>query len=118
MSASGKSFGTSTSTPELLSAVAVSVKVTNHALSVDLADGRTISAPISWFPRLTHGTAAERRNWRLIGQGLGVHWNDLDEDVSIEGLLLGRPSVESQESFRRWLEQKKKSRARGKRRKK
>jgi Protein of unknown function (DUF2442) len=94
---------------ELLSATAVAVEITDDTLSLELSDGRTIAAPIAWFPRLTHGTAAERRNWRLVGQGHGVHWIDLDEDVSVEGLLLGRPSAESQDSFRRWLEQRKTS---------
>jgi Protein of unknown function (DUF2442) len=97
----------STSMPELLSATAVSVEVTEDTLSVELSDGRTIAAPIAWFPRLNHATAAERGHWRLVGQGHGVHWIDLDEDVSVEGLLLGRPSAESQDSLRRWLEQRK-----------
>ncbi len=95
------------SVAELLSATATSVKVTDDTLEFDLSDGRTIAAPVAWFPRLNQGTPAERRNWRLIGQGIGVHWPDLDEDISVEGLLLGRPSGESQVSFRRWLEQRK-----------
>ena len=72
--------------------------------SVDLADGRTIMAPVAWFPRLKHGTVAERANWRLIGSGEGIHWPDLDEDISVESLLAGRRSGETQESLRRWLE--------------
>jgi hypothetical protein len=96
-----------TSVAELLSATAASVEVKKHTVSFDLSDGRTIAAPLAWFPRLDHGTAAERRNCRLIGDGQGAHWPDLDEDISVEGLLLGRPSRESQESFRRWLEQRK-----------
>jgi hypothetical protein len=71
---------------------------------VDLADGRTITAPVAWFPRLANGSPAERANWRLIGRGDGIHWPDLDEDVSVEGLLAGRRSGESQESLRRWLQ--------------
>lgn len=83
------------------------VKVSGDALTVDLSDGRTISVPLGWYPRLIQGTAAERTNWRKIGQGVGIHWEDLDEDVSVEGLIAGRCSVESQESFRRWLEKRK-----------
>jgi len=78
--------------------------VTEDALTVDLADGRTISAPLAWYPRLLHGTPGERTNWRLIGAGEGIHWPDLDEDISVENLVLGRPSGESQSSFQRWLE--------------
>ena len=70
-------------------------------------DGRTISVPLEWFPRLVHATRAERNNWRLIGRGHGIHWEDIDEDISVEGLLAGRPSGESQESFKKWLSQRK-----------
>lgn len=83
---------------------AADVKVTEDTLAVDLADGRTISVPLGWYPRLEHATAAERANWTLIGRGEGIHWNDLDEDISVEGLLAGRPSGESQASLQRWLE--------------
>ena len=86
------------------------VKVTDDTLSVDLGDGRTISVPLVWFPRLVHGTPKERNNWRLIGRGEGVHWEDLDEDISIEGLLAGHPSGESQTSFKKWLDQRNSSR--------
>ena len=72
-------------------------------LSVDLSDGRSISVPVAWFPRLLHSTEQERNNWRLIGRGQGIHWEDLDEDINIEGLLAERPSGESQESFKKWL---------------
>ena len=80
------------------------VDVTEDTLTADLSDGRTISVPLAWYPRLVHATPTERRNWRLIGGGVGIHWPDLDEDVSVEGLLAGRPSGESQRSFKRWLE--------------
>jgi hypothetical protein len=83
---------------------AQTVAVTDDALTVDLNDGRTISVPLAWYPRLVHGSAAERKNWRLIGKGAGIHWEDLDEDISVENLLFGRPSGESQQSFKRWLE--------------
>ena len=82
------------------------VTVTRDALRVDLSDGRTISVPLAWFPRLVYGSSAERKNWRLIGQGQGIHWEDLDEDVSVENLLAGRPSGESQKSFAAWLRQR------------
>lgn len=80
------------------------VKVTDDTLSVDLGDGRTISVPLAWFPRLVHATPEERNNWRLIGKGEGIHWEDIDEDISIEGLLAGHASGESQASFKKWLE--------------
>ena len=79
------------------------IRVTRDALVVDLADGRTIIAPLSWYPRLHSATPAERRNWRLIAAGEGIHWPDLDEIISTEGLLAGSRSGESQTSFQRWL---------------
>src|ERR1043166_1577154 len=94
----------SASGTELKGALAQSVSVSDDALTVDLADGRTITAPLPWFPRLAHGAAAERNNWRLIAQGEGIHWPDLDEDVSVESLLAGRRSGENQQSLQRWLQ--------------
>lgn len=88
---------------ELTMPTAENVRVSADALSVDLSDGRTISAPLAWYPRLLHGSAKERGNWRLIGRGHGIHWQDLDEDISVEGLLAGRASGESQASFKKWL---------------
>ncbi len=82
---------------------AVKVTVGSHEITVDLVDGRTIIVPIAWYPRLRHGTAKERKNWRLIGRGGGIHWPDLDEDISVRNLLLGQPSGESQASLKRWL---------------
>jgi hypothetical protein len=82
---------------------AENVTITEDTLSVDLSDGRTISVPLAWFPRLTHSTQAERNNWRLIGKGHGIHWEDIDEDISVEGLLAGKPSGESQASLKKWL---------------
>ena len=79
------------------------VTVTEDTLSVNLSDGRTIAVPLAWFPRLLHASQRERNNWRLIGRGEGIHWEDLDEDISAEGLLTGRPSGESQVSFKKWL---------------
>ena len=82
------------------------VKVTEDTLTVDLSDGRTISVPLGWFPRLVNATPEERNNWRLIGKGYGIHWEDIDEDISIEGLLTGKPSGESQKSFKKWLNER------------
>ena len=82
------------------------VKVTEDTLTAELCDGRTISVPLSWYPRLVHATPEERNNWRPIGTGEGIHWPDLDEDISVEMLLAGIPSGESQSGFRRWLEAK------------
>ena len=66
---------------------ALSIQVTDDSLSVDLSDGRTISVPLAWYPRLLNGTDAERQNWRFIGDKEGIHWPDLDEDISVAGLL-------------------------------
>lgn len=92
-----------TSTIEIEVPTAENVRVTDDTLSVDLSDGRTISVPLAWYPRLTHASQGEQNNWRLIGKGYGIHWEDLDEDISIEGLLAGKPSRESQTSFKKWL---------------
>ena len=83
---------------------ATDVHITEDTLTVDLSDGRSISVPVSWFPRLIQATEEERKNWRLIGKGHGIHWEDIDEDISVEGLLAGRPSGESQASLKRWLQ--------------
>lgn len=82
---------------------AVDVHTTADTLSVDLSDGRTISVPLGWYPRLEYASPDERSNWRLIGKGQGVHWEYIDEDISVEGLLAGKPSGESQTSFKKWL---------------
>lgn len=83
---------------------AENVTITEDTLAVDLSDGRTISVPLTWFPRLIHASPEERDNWRLIGKGQGIHWEDIDEDISVEGLLVGKPSGESQVSFKKWLQ--------------
>jgi hypothetical protein len=93
----------SISASEIGDARAAEVRVTDDELIVGLQDARTISVPLGWYPRLLHGTPAERARWRLIGGGTGVHWDDLDEDISVAGLLAGRASVETQESLGRWL---------------
>jgi|ERR1700687_344565 len=97
-------MNTSMIDPQEARALHVSVK--DDELAVDLVDGRTVVVPLAWYPRLLHGTRQERNRWRLIGRGVGIHWLDLDldEDISVEGLLAGRPSGESQRSLKRWLE--------------
>ena len=84
----------------------VEAVITEDSLTVDLADGRTVSVPLVWYPRPLHGSQQERDKWRLIGNGEGLHWPDLDEDISVENLLLGQPSGESQLSFKRWLKKR------------
>jgi len=84
----------------------VNVTIDDTSLSVDLEDGRTVSVPIGWYPRLVYGTPSERANFHLSGAGYGIHWPDLDEDIGIEGLLLGKKSSESQASLGRWTEKR------------
>ena len=91
------------STAEVRVLAATDVTITADTLTAELADGRTIAVPLAWYPRLMHATDSERANWRLIGDDEGIHWADLDEDISVAGLLAGRPSGESQQSLRRWL---------------
>ena len=91
-----------TSATEIGTPRATDVSVTDDTLMVDLSDGRALSVPLLWFPRLTHGTDEERDNWELIGAGEGIHWSELDEDISVEGLLAGKRSAESQTSLRHW----------------
>jgi Protein of unknown function (DUF2442) len=93
-----------TLTTELRETLVEKVTVTKNTLELELADGRSVAAPLAWYPRLLHGTPKERANWRFIGGGEGVHWPDLDEDISVENILLGHPSGESQRSFKKWLE--------------
>ena len=93
----------STSTVEMGVSFAENVLVTEHTLTVELSDGRTISVPLAWYPRLLHASTEERKRWWLIARGRGIHWEDLDEDISVAGLLAGRPSRESQASFKKWL---------------
>lgn len=85
----------------------VSVAVTDDTLSVDLEDGRTIAVPIGWYPRLAQGIPSERANFQVSGAGYGIYWPELDEDIGVEGLLLGKKSTESPASFERWLQRRK-----------
>ena len=91
-----------TSAPAVEPATARHVRVTGEHLVVELRDGRLVSVPVSWYPRLAEGTLAERKRWALIGSGIGIHWPDLDEDIEVEALLLGLASNESPASQRRW----------------
>lgn len=83
--------------------IASQVSVTDERLIVDLADDRSLSVPLAWYPRLMYASPAERENWQLLGDGYAIEWVDLDEHIGIEGLLAGRRSGESQQSFERWL---------------
>ena len=91
------------STVDTREVLATNVEISDDTLSVELSDGRTIAAPLDWYPRLSHGTVAELRSWRLIGGGRGIHWPAIDEDISVANLLAGQPSAESQTSFKKWL---------------
>ena len=90
---------------------AVGIIITDDALTAELSDGRKITVPLNWYPRLVHATSEERMNWQLIGRGEGIHWPDLDEDLSVEGFIKGLKSGESAKSFQRWLEAKKAGRS-------
>ena len=83
------------------------VIVSANKLTIVFADGRSKSVPLSFYPRLVHADQDERDKWKIIGQSEGIHWPDLDEDISVEGILAERRSGESQKSFQRWLEAKK-----------
>lgn len=93
----------STSAVEIEISFVENVTVSDDTLTVDLSDGRSISVPLAWYPRLSHASLAERKHWHLIGRGVGIHWEDIDEDISVEGLLAGKASGESQASFSKWL---------------
>lgn len=91
---------------EVQEARAQRVSVNEDSLIVDMVDGRTIIVPIAWYARLWHGTPEERSNLEISGDGTLIHWPDLDEDLSVSGILAGRRSGESQQSFKRWLEER------------
>lgn len=80
--------------------------VNEQFLTVQLEDGRTIAVPVAWYPRLAHGTPQEQANYHISAAGYGLHWPELDEDIGLEGLLLGKKSTESETSFGRWLAQR------------
>ena len=93
-----------TSTVATETAAAKNVRVTDRELVVELRDGRVVSVPLAWYPRLVEGSPRERRRWELLGPGIGIHWPDLDEDISVDGLLQGLPSGESPASLDKWRE--------------
>ena len=93
-----------TSMIELEVPEAVNITVTDDVLTIELADCRTLSVPLEWYPRLVYASSEERNNWELFAEIGHIHWEDLDEDISVEGLLAGRRSGESKASFSRWLE--------------
>ena len=84
-------------------AVASAVEVTEDELMVSLVDGRRVSVPLVWYPRLSHATQIEREKYDLIGRGTGIHWPLIDEDLSVSGILKGNPSYESEKSLKAWL---------------
>jgi hypothetical protein len=88
---------------------AENVLFTADALVVALSDGRRVSVPLAWYPRLLHGSRTERAHYELIGNGEGIHWPDLDEDISVEGILAGRPSQEAAASLAAWLKSRKRN---------
>ena len=98
----------STSSLATETAAAKNVRVTDRELVVELRDGRVVSVPLAWYPRLAEGSPRERRRWELLGPGIGIHWPDLDEDISIDGLLQGLPSGESRASLNEWRSARKK----------
>jgi hypothetical protein len=102
--------GMSSSVIETQEARAQRVAVSEDALTIDLVDGRTIILPLMWYPRLWYGSQEERNRYEIIGDGTLIHWPDLDEDLSVSGLLAGRRSGESRKSLKRWLEGRTESR--------
>ena len=86
----------------------MNVSIDDEQLTLSLEDGRVVSVPLSWYPRLCYGSPQERQHFQISGAGFGIHWPDLDEDIGVEGILLGKKSMESQASFQQWIEKRKK----------
>ena len=86
------------------SPTAVGVGVSDEELTVSLSDGRVVRVPLSWYPRLSNALPQHRASWEFIGGGHGIHWPELEEDISVENVLLGQPSGEGARSFARWKE--------------
>jgi hypothetical protein len=99
----------STSPSEFPRPAAVDVEVSEDTLTVHLADGRSIAVPVVWYPRLADGTPQERARWKLSGSGRGIHWPELDEDISVEALLSGHRSTEAPASLKKWLSTRRRS---------
>ena len=87
----------------------MTVSIDDEQLTLSLEDGRVVSVPLSWYPRLCYGSPQERQHFQINGAGFGIHWPDLDEDIGVEGILLGKKSMESQASFQQWMEKRKRS---------
>ena len=85
---------------------ALQLRLTAETLTLELSDGRQLSVPLDWYPRLIYASQTERENWVLFGDGSSIHWPDLDDDIGVDGLLAGKPSGESKRSFERWLKAK------------
>jgi hypothetical protein len=83
--------------------LATQINVTDEKLVIELLDGRSLSIPLSWYPRLLNASHQERQNWQLLGDGYAIEWIDLDEHIGVEGLLAGKRSGESDQSYERWL---------------
>ena len=98
--------GTHTVVMTAIAAKIIQVNISDDTLQVDLEDGRTIAVPIGWYPRLAYATQPEREHFQISGAGYSIHWPDLDEDIGVEGMLLGKKSGESPTSFARWLERR------------
>ena len=96
------------SSTDLERAEAVKVAFNWDRMTVTFADGRALSVPVDWYPRLKHSSARERENWQIIGDGTGITWPEIDEDLSVAGLLAGRRSMETNKSFARWMERRSK----------
>ncbi len=97
-------------TIEVKDVTAKTVLIQHDTLSVELRDGRTLQVPLEWYPRLLAGSEKERNNWRFIGNGEGIHWPELDEDISVIDLIGGRPSMETQDSLKKWFAKRTKER--------
>lgn len=93
----------STLAADIQEARARELRVGEDSLVVELMDGRTLTVPLAWYPRLWYGSAQERVHFELLGDGGYIHWPDLDEDLSIAGMLAGHRSGESPESLKKWL---------------
>ena len=92
---------------DIQEARALSLSLSDEGLSVDLVDGRTVIVPLVWYPRLWHGSKQERNNFEIFGDGAYIHWPDLDEDLTVAGLLEGKRSGESAPSLKKWLASRK-----------
>jgi hypothetical protein len=90
------------STVQINESLIIDVKISEEVLTASLSDGRVIKVPISWYPRLSHALPRHRNVWELIGRGHGIHWPELDIDISVENILLGQSSGESGRSFKKW----------------